>query len=46
MAIQSLVSAAFILISSKVGDLFGRKRLVTGLLSYLVDAASMIFAQG
>ena len=47
VAIESLVSAAFILISSKLGDLFGRKRaFVTGLLFYLVGAGSMIFAQG
>src|SRR3954470_23043600 len=43
VAIESLVSAAFILISSKLGDLFGRKRaFVTGLLFYLVGAGSMI----
>src|SRR3954464_9861192 len=47
VAIESLVSAAFILISSKLGDLFGRKRaFVTGLFFYLVGAGSMIFAQG
>jgi MFS family permease len=47
VAIESLVSAAFILISSKIGDLFGRKRaFVTGLLFYLVGALSMVFAQG
>src|SRR3954471_16971275 len=47
VAIESLVSAAFILISSKIGDLFGRKRaFVTGLLFYLVGAGAMIFAQG
>ena len=35
VAIESLVSAAFILISSKLGDLFGRKRaFVTGLLFF------------
>jgi MFS family permease len=33
IALEALVSAAFILISSKVGDLFGRKRaFVLGLL--------------
>ena len=41
------MSAAFILISSKLGDLFGRKRAyVVGLLFYLVGALSMVFAQG
>ena len=47
VAIEALVSAAFILISSKIGDLFGRKRAyVVGLLFYLVGALSMVFAQG
>src|SRR5215211_8001152 len=47
VAIESLVSAAFILISSKLGDLFGRKRaFVTGLLFYMVGALAMVFAQG
>jgi MFS family permease len=47
VAIEALVSAAFILISSKLGDLFGRKRAyVVGLLFYLVGALSMVFAQG
>jgi len=46
VAIEALVSAAFILISSKVGDLFGRKRAyVTGLLFYAVGALSMVFTQ-
>ena len=40
IAIEALVSAAFILISSKVGDLIGRKRAyVLGLLAYAVGAA-------
>ena len=47
VAIESLVSAAFILISSKLGDLFGRKRaFVTGLLFYPWARLAMIFAQG
>src|SRR4051794_36150829 len=47
VAIEALVSAAFILISSKIGDLFGRKRaFVVGMLFYSVGAGSMIFAQG
>jgi MFS family permease len=47
VAIEALVSAAFILISSKVGDLFGRKRAyVVGLLFYAVGALAMVFAQG
>ena len=37
IAIEALVSAAFILIGSKIGDLFGRKRAyVLGLLLYVV----------
>ena len=40
IALEALVSAAFILISSKVGDLIGRKRAyVLGLLAYAVGAA-------
>ena len=47
VAIEALVSAAFILISSKLGDLFGRKRAyVVGLLFYIVGALAMVFAQG
>src|SRR4051812_3338410 len=46
IALEALVSAAFILISSKVGDLFGRKRAyVLGLLGYAVGALSMTVAQ-
>jgi MFS family permease len=46
-ALEALVSAAFILIGSKVGDLIGRKRAyVLGLLGYAVGALSMAFAQG
>ena len=41
------MSAAFILISSKVGDLFGRKRaFVVGMVFYAVGALAMVFAQG
>ncbi len=40
IALEALVSAAFILIGSKVGDLIGRKRAyVLGLLGYAVGAA-------
>ena len=47
VAIESLVSAAFIMISSKLGDLFGRKRAyVVGLLLYAIGALAMVFAQG
>ena len=47
VAIEALVSAAFILISSKVGDLFGRKRAyAVGLLFYMIGALAMVFAQG
>jgi MFS family permease len=46
IALEALVSAAFILISSKVGDLFGRKRAyVLGLLGYAVGAIAMTLAQ-
>jgi EmrB/QacA subfamily drug resistance transporter len=46
IALEALVSAAFILISSKVGDLIGRKRAyVIGLLGYAVGAAAMTVAQ-
>ena len=42
IALEALVSAAFILISSKVGDLFGRKRAyVLGLLAYALGALAM-----
>ena len=47
IALEALVSAAFILIGSKVGDLIGRKRAyVLGLLGYAVGALAMTFAQG
>jgi EmrB/QacA subfamily drug resistance transporter len=46
IALEALVSAAFILIGSKVGDLIGRKRAyVIGLLAYAVGALSMTLAQ-
>jgi EmrB/QacA subfamily drug resistance transporter len=42
IAIEALVSAAFILISSKVADLIGRKRAyVLGLLAYAIGALTM-----
>ena len=47
IALEALVSAAFILISSKVGDLIGRKRAyVLGLLGYATGALAMTVAQG
>jgi len=46
IALEALVSAAFILISSKVGDLVGRKRAyVLGLLGYAAGAVAMTLAQ-
>jgi EmrB/QacA subfamily drug resistance transporter len=46
IAIEALVSAAFIQIGSKIGDLFGRKRAyMAGLLLYVSGALSMVFAQ-
>src|SRR3954469_22124463 len=46
IALEALVSAAFILIGSKIGDLFGRKRAyVIGLLGYAVGAIAMTLAQ-
>ena len=46
IALEALVSAAFILVSSKVGDLIGRKRAyVLGLLAYAVGAIAMTLAQ-
>ncbi len=42
IALEALVSAAFILISSKIGDIFGRKRAyILGLLGYAVGAIAM-----
>ena len=46
IALEALVSAAFILIGSKVGDLIGRKRAyVIGLLGYATGAVAMTLAQ-
>ena len=46
IALEALVSAAFILIGSKIGDLIGRKRAyVIGLLAYAVGALSMTVSQ-
>src|SRR4051794_5675030 len=47
IALEALVSAAFILIGSKVGDLIGRKRaFVIGLLGYALGALAMTLSQG
>jgi EmrB/QacA subfamily drug resistance transporter len=47
IALEALVSAAFILIGGKVGDLIGRKRAyILGLLGYAVGALAMALAQG
>src|ERR1700748_2768457 len=47
IALEALVSAAFILINSKLGDLMGRKRAyVIGLLAYMIGALAMTVAQG
>src|SRR4051812_23435182 len=46
IALEALVSAAFILINSKLGDLIGRKRAyVLGLMAYAVGALAMTLAQ-
>jgi EmrB/QacA subfamily drug resistance transporter len=46
IALEALVSAAFILIGSKIADLFGRKRsYVLGLLGYAAGALAMTMAQ-
>jgi MFS family permease len=46
IALEALISASFILINSKVGDLIGRKRAyVLGLLAYALGALSMVFSQ-
>jgi LPXTG-motif cell wall-anchored protein len=46
ISLEALVSAAFILIGSKVGDLIGRKRAyVLGLMGYAVGALAMTLAQ-
>src|SRR3954465_1223010 len=47
IALEALVSAAFILIGGKTGDLIGRKKAyVLGLLAYAVGAIAMTLAQG
>lgn len=46
IALEALVSAAFILIGSKIGDLFGRKKAyIVGLLAYAIGATAMALAQ-
>src|SRR3954467_1889955 len=46
IALEALVSAAFILVGSKTGDLIGRKgAYVIGLLGYAVGALSMTLSQ-
>src|SRR5205807_963414 len=46
IALEALVSAAFILIGSKIGDLIGRRRAyVLGLLGYAVGASAIAVAQ-
>jgi EmrB/QacA subfamily drug resistance transporter len=46
IALEALVSAAFILIGSKIADLIGRKRAyVLGLLGYAIGALAMALAQ-
>ena len=46
IALEALISAAFILIGSKVGDLIGRRRAyILGLLGYAVGASAMAVAQ-
>jgi MFS family permease len=47
IALEALVSAAFILIGSKTGDLIGRKlAYILGLLAYAAGALAMTLAQG
>jgi EmrB/QacA subfamily drug resistance transporter len=46
IALEALVSAAFILINSKVGDLIGRRRAyILGLCAYAAGALAMTVAQ-
>src|SRR3954452_19848104 len=46
IALEALVSSAFILIGSKVADLIGRKRaFIIGLLGYAIGALSMTLSQ-
>jgi EmrB/QacA subfamily drug resistance transporter len=47
ISLEALVSAAFILIGGKVGDLIGRRRAyVLGLCGYAIGAVAMTLAQG
>src|SRR6185312_10948117 len=47
IALEALVSAAFILIGGKVGDLIGRKRAYAlGLVGYAIGAVAMTLSQG
>jgi MFS family permease len=47
IALEALVSAAFILIGSKVGDLIGRKlAFVVGVVAYAIGALAMALSQG
>lgn len=46
IALEALISAAFILINSKIGDIIGRKKAyVLGLLAYGAGALAMTLAQ-
>ncbi len=46
IALEALVSASFILIGSKIGDLYGRKRAyILGLLGYAIGALAMTLTQ-
>src|SRR6476660_5481543 len=46
IALEALVSASFIMIGSKGGDLIGRKRAyVLGLLGYAIGALAMALSQ-
>src|SRR3954469_21036347 len=46
ISLEALVSAAFILIGSKIGELIGRKRAyIIGLLAYAAGAISMTLSQ-
>ena len=46
IALEALVSAAFILIGSKIADLIGRKRAyILGLLGYAIGALAMTLSQ-
>ncbi|WP_394553527.1 MFS transporter [Agromyces sp. MMS24-JH15] len=46
IALEALVSAAFILIGGKTGDLIGRKlAYILGLLGYAIGAIAMVLAQ-